>query len=310
MSKRMYISVAMEASSVYLILNSFNPVLLFLYSLLHSTASFLLASSFAMFSKKFSKKEVIIVLGLTISLSGPLGYIVATVVYLFIISTKRRVVFIERLSREFLSVGKTEKVLGGEAFVLSKSLKTLFYVGKEYKPYTVKFLKEAVSWENDEARLFAFSTLSGIETDLANRITTLKANLERAKDEQERFSIFLSLAELNWEFVFMGIADEELVPFYLNQAEEYLEKALQIKEEPKACFLLARLSLRKRDFERAKECLLKAMELGFPKERLAPYLIEVLYYKKDFKELSRLLKDLKEVYYPDYRTSTIMRVWT
>jgi len=50
---------------------------------------------------------------------------------------------------------------------------------------------------------------------------------------------FYSLGELYWELVYLNIPEQELIPFYLNEALRYIKQALEIEENPKFYFFLA-----------------------------------------------------------------------
>lgn len=277
---------------------------LFIHFMLSTIWAFLLA----LFLVKGLRRKFIMLGSALTFLSGPLGYILIVLFYLAVrlYKNKRTNIAVVRNERQ-LRV-KLENPFGEGSIFKQIALPTVLYMSKTYKPTTIMQLRNTVSSKNDETRLLAFTHLTNIETELVQKISMLKKKLEQA-NKDELFHILISLGELYWEFVFMGLAEKELEDFYLSQAEEYLKRALQIEENALAYFLLGRISLRRGDFAQAEKNLLRAYQLGFPKERLASYLIEALYRNRSFKKLMELREEFKGLYYYDPKAGSIVEVW-
>ncbi|WP_457600445.1 hypothetical protein [Hydrogenivirga sp.] len=198
----------------------------------------------------------------------------------------------------------------GESFGQVKNPKVVLYMSKTHHPLAVRYLREAISSDEDEVRLVAFATLSSMEKELMEKIGTLKAALDRGMNERERSSTHLALAELYWEIVYLNISDKELESFYLQESENHALKSLEAKEDARAHFLLGRLFLRKREIDRAEYHFGRAVDLGFPEERVVTYLMEVFYVKRDIRKLFELLDRYRDILPADHRTASILRVWT
>ncbi|WP_147425001.1 tetratricopeptide repeat protein [Hydrogenivirga caldilitoris] len=224
---------------------------------------------------------------------------------------KRRVspVIYDNVSPELLPEVEFRGRKLGESLGQIRNPVMVLYMSKTYNPVAISYLKESVADEEDEVRLTAFATLSRIESEIVERINLFKKDLEKVKGKRERFAVLFSLAELYWEIVYLNIADRELQEFYLAEAEKYALQALELKEDPRMEFLLVRIYLHKGDYDNAAEHLERAERLGFPKERLIPYLLEVLYKRGDFKRMFEVVNKFRGIMPSEPKAASIIRVW-
>jgi tetratricopeptide (TPR) repeat protein len=76
----------------------------------------------------------------------------------------------------------------------------------------------------------------------------------------------------------------------ISQAERYAEAALALIPEDAALWRLrGRLALLRRDLDAADAMLQRAIDCGFPRDRLLPYLAEAAYWRRDFPRVRSLL---------------------
>jgi len=308
--KNLTASFIMEATGLVTLLRFGNVESLFIYLLLHAVASLLISILIKLFLRKGSNRGAVRVFTLLIFLSGPAGFILSILAYVALSLRKIELTpLYESVSHEIVPEVEFEGRKVGEAFGQIKSPNIVVYMSRAQHPLAVRYLKEAVSSPEDEVRLVAFGTLTAMEKDLMEKVGTLKSALEEAKDKREIFSIHSSLAELYWELVYLGISDKELEGFYMDEARKHAMEALKLNESARIHFLLGRIYLRTRSVDRAQEHLLKAWKLGFPKERLLTYLLEVYYLKRDFKSLFVLTENVKGALPPDPKSASILRIW-
>ena len=284
------------------------------YLLFHAGASFLIGSAtFFLLPQKYrsgtNKKLLITLLTLMVFSTGPLGVISGVFFYFMLLKKKSPSLPVEKLFTEEVIFPEVEQRKLGEAIGSLPNERLILFLTKFPTAQTVKTLKKALSTKDDELRLLAFSVLSKMEKDIFERINLLLKELDKTGNSEETFRIYSSLAELYWEPVFLGIADKELEEFYLNTALDYCLKALSIKEEGKIFFLTGRIYLRLKNYEKAEEFLRKAVERGMPVEKVAPYLIEVYFVKRDWEALIKLSSFLKDSLVPDARALSIIKVW-
>ena len=95
--------------------------------------------------------------------------------------------------------------------------------------------------------------------------------------------------------------------FHLKKALYYCLSALEIKKDPKISLLGGRVCLAMGDTERAEYLLKEALELGMPYEKVALYLMEVYFHKRDWKKVVEIGESVKDV--PDEKVIAITRVW-
>lgn len=314
MQAKAYLSVLSEGTGLSgLILFSGIKGLVF-YLIFHALASFLIGSLiFILLPPRYrlntSKAFLLTSIVTFIFLTGPLGVLGGFLLYVMLLKRRSVSLPVEKLFVEELIIPEVEKRTFGEAVAEKLNEKLILLLTKFPTSQSMQLLKRALAVDKDEVRLIAFAAISRMEKEIFERINLLLRELDNAKSEEELFRIYASLAELYWEPVFLNIADEELEEFYLKTALEYGMKALEIREDEKLLFLIGRIYLRLKEYERAEHFLIKATEKGLPLEKVAPYLMEVYFVKRDWKSLKELSSYLKERVIPDAKALSIIRVW-
>lgn len=313
MDKKFYLSLLLELKGVLIVfsLNSIYGLLVFF--VLHGLSSLILSyclTRLILILKRQQNKKIFWALFFMTYFTGPAGMFLSFFMYLALVSRKINLLnFYETTSTENLPKLDFSGRKVGEGMPKAQNFRTVFYMSKFIHPTSTKFLKKTVNTDQDEIRLLAFSLLTNLEKNIIEKISLMKKQLEKTKDEREKFEIFYSLGELYWEIVYLNISDKELIEAYLKEALKYIQKALQIREEPKVYFILGRIYLKLGNNDSAQEAFYKSLELGFPAERILVYLMEILYYKRNFAEIFNILKKLKNITLPDPKTELILKVW-
>ncbi len=173
-------------------------------------------------------------------------------------------------------------------------------------PKTLSSLKQLHLSTREEIRLLTFSLFSDIEKEIFKKIDILNRKLPQA-GEKEKPNILYKLASLHWELVFSGIAEKEMREFHLKKALNYCLSALEIRKDPKISLLGGRVCLAMGDTERAEYLLKEALEIGMPYEKVALYLMEVYFRKRNWKKVVEIGESVKDV--PDEKVIAITRVW-
>jgi len=283
-----------------------------LYALFHLAASFLMATVILPFvPARYRRKKVRLILFFWsfIFFSGPAGFVGGLLTYFYLWKRKSPELPAERIIPEELPIPEPEPPEVGEAVGQRLNEKLVIYLMKFTNPVAIRFLKKALSSSDDEVRLLAFSVITSTEKEIMDRIYAFLRELERARSEEERFRLYAAVGEMYWELVFLNIADEELRDFYLKTALDYLLKALEIKEEGKTLFLTGRIYLKLGDEVRAEYYLIRSTERGFPLEKVAPYLMEVYYRRRDFEKVFLVAERVRDKVIPDMRALSILKVW-
>lgn len=298
-----YYSIIIElAAIVFLVLlENFLGVLIYIF--LHFISSFLISivlsavfSRFEMF--KNVKKDLLAVLTFFIFMTSVFGIFFSNFMLFFLKNRrfkKKEVIKEVNFNEITVSVPIAKRKFGEGAIhnITSANpnvkLSLLSYIVKQNFSNKGEILKEALSDTNDEVRLMAFSVLSREEDKLNKLIFKLLEDLKTAS-EKEKEQIYKNLGKLYWEFIYLGITDENLKAFYLNLAKEYFEKS---KNDYESKIYLGRIYLKEKKVQKAKELFEEA--LNFNKALVIPYLAEVYFDEKNFKKVKELINMLDKV---------------
>jgi tetratricopeptide (TPR) repeat protein len=199
---------------------------------------------------------------------------------------------------------------GGLRFAKVKDLERVVYFTKFYHPLTVRFFKELLFSDNDELRLLANSYLKNAERYLQELIYELEKVLESQNlGKDVELFVCRTLAFLNWDVYYLGFMEEQIAKKYLDNAKEYIMKALEIKEDPSLYMLMGRIELSSRDYQRAYEHFKRALDLGMKPVKVLPYLLEALYKLRDFKELKQVSEKYRGTYSVNPKRMALISAW-
>ncbi len=164
-------------------------------------------------------------------------------------------------------------------------------------------IKHFLSDSSDETRLYAFALVSSFEKRLNDRITELHNKIKFADgDRLERYNF--ELANTYWQFIFHGVADEQLSGFYTTKIENILK---EIKSNSNAFILLGKIHIFNREYIEAEKAFLKAIELGVPKEAMSTFLAEIKYGLRKYNEVSNFI--LEEEFNFNLRLKPLISMW-
>ena len=196
-----------------------------------------------------------------------------------------------------------------------KRLKAFIFLTEIISPETVKLLKIGLSDPNDEIRLLCFSELSKIEKKITTSIHYYLNILKIAEDDNKYLEALENVAKSYWEAVYLGIGDEELNNFYINQTYKYALQAIEfaeskdLKVDPHIILILGKIELIKGDYERAEKLLNSVLDTNIPKFEVLPSLAKLYYEKGDFSKIKNLFKSYPYVKY-DFDLYPIYSLWS
>lgn len=148
---------------------------------------------------------------------------------------------------------------------------------------TGALLRELLADPVDDLRLLAYGTLDQAENEIVRKISDSKDALRVTTNDDERRALHRRLAELHFELVYQQLAQGDVYQHTLKQADEHAQQAQALPggERDAALWLLrARLALARHQPEAAAPLLERANALGFPRERLLPWLAEVAFLQR------------------------------
>ena len=157
----------------------------------------------------------------------------------------------------------------------------------------VPLLKLAQSDPVDEIRLYAFSRLERMRDALEKQVKELTTTLETAA-EMEAARLHLRLAQRYWELGYLGLAEGAVLDHALRSSHRHAAIASELMpEHAPAEFFLGRILVHLREPERATIAFERAINAGYPRSRLLPWLAECAFYLRDFDTVRALLRELE-----------------
>jgi hypothetical protein len=149
----------------------------------------------------------------------------------------------------------------------------------------------------DDIRLLAYGILDNREKQLTQRILAQRALLDGkaqpAATGAARTHANKTLAQLYSELIYENLVTGDVHRNAADQADAYAHAALDADPDDASLWRLrGRLALDRRDLDQAEPMLQRAIDCGFPRERMLPYLAETAYLRRDYARVRRLLAEV------------------
>jgi hypothetical protein len=166
---------------------------------------------------------------------------------------------------------------------------------------TSDILRQLLTDPFEDIRLLAYGMLDKKEKAVGQRILAEQAALADAQagggDPATRadrlHGAHKRLAELQWELVYQRLVQGDLLRFTAREAWRHAHEALALREDDAGLwYLVGRLGLEADEPEAGRAALERAGRLGFPRERLVPWLAEYAFRERRFDEVRRLFGSL------------------
>ena len=145
----------------------------------------------------------------------------------------------------------------------------------------------------DDIRLLAYGMLDSQEKQLTQRILAERPKLAAELAPNERYEVNKTLAELYGELIYAHLVQGDVYRNAADQADAYAAAALDIEPSDAALWRMrGRLALDRGDLDAADTLLERAIEEGFARDRMLPYLAEAAYLRGDFARVKTLLAQM------------------
>jgi hypothetical protein len=194
--------------------------------------------------------------------------------------------------------GLREHLLGEGDSPIEYRIRALVGLQNMQPRYSSPVLNELLGASCDDLRLLAYGMLDSSEKQISKQIA---ATLERyrkfdmASFPNEHFQAAKELAELHWELVYQRLVQGDVRKQTIEQAQRYASEALKgHMYDGELRFFLGKIRLVVGDFTGASSAFESALALGFPSLRIAPYLAEIAYLKRDFADVRRTINQARE----------------
>jgi tetratricopeptide (TPR) repeat protein len=182
-----------------------------------------------------------------------------------------------------------------------KSLRILYETNSQNN---IGKIKRYLSDSSDETRLYAFALVASFEKKLNESIKEIQDEIKQTKDSKLLEKLHFKLAQSYWQFIFHGVADEQLGRFYTDKIAKILKDS---PHNPSSYVLLGKIHLFNHELEEAENAFLKAIDLGIPKQALYTFLAEIKYAQKKYNEISQYI--VKDEFNIDLRLKPLVAMW-
>lgn len=175
---------------------------------------------------------------------------------------------------------------------------------------TSALLRELLADPLEDVRLIAYGTLDQAENEIMQRIVQTGKKLESTGKENERHALNRLLAELYFELTYQNLVQGAVHKYTVEQADRYAQASLESDNNDAALWVTrGRLALVAGKPGEAQSYLSRALELGFPRERLVPWLAEADFLFGDYEAVGPLLSTLGNAAYSP-ALSPVLRYWS
>ncbi|MFM0083080.1 sugar ABC transporter permease [Paraburkholderia sediminicola] len=149
----------------------------------------------------------------------------------------------------------------------------------------------------DDIRLLAYGILDNREKLLTQRILMERPKLDEKihpnLSAAERRRANKALAELYSELIYEHLVTGDVYRNAAEQADGFAAAALALDQADASLWRLrGRLALDRRELDAADTMLQRAIDCGFPRDRMLPYLAEAAYLRSDYPRVRRLLGEI------------------
>ncbi len=309
MKKEIYYSFFFETGAIISLVFLKSPYQLFLLILLHFIACLLIVSVLIRLLPKRYRKDKKRVIGAFISLTligfflFVIGYVLLVIAVLYLLRYQKNLMGdnIKSFSLyELLADRIPPKVsLFGEAPLYSiifrdnipkSRLELISLIIAEVKnPRLIEYVSRLIGHENDELRLSVTSLYYKLENSIQERIKHLLERLESSKEDKAY--LFFELSQSYYDLVYYKLVDKELEIVTLQKAEEYIYKAMNIKDAPEFYILLGKIYIAKKEYSKAIETLNKVSLYKYVNPvKYVPYIAEAYFGSGNISEVRNVIQ--------------------
>ncbi|SFV56693.1 Extracellular Matrix protein PelE [hydrothermal vent metagenome] len=157
---------------------------------------------------------------------------------------------------------------------------------------------------SDETRLYAFALVSSFEKRLNQQLKEIQEKITYTHTDKLKEKLNFELAQTYWQFIYHGVANQQLTGFYTEKIEKILKT---IDSNPSALILLGKIQIFNKEYNRAEEYFTRAVELGVPKKSLYTFFAEIKYSQQKYNEIAQYI--LPEEFDIDLRLKPLISVW-
>lgn len=298
------ISLFVEAYALMTLFHSPNTVELSTYFIFHFLASIFMTFFQLQYVPKNYTKETkeMGVFFLIINFSTlTFGFIVTMVMIFF--GLRKMILTLEDINTDKISFnqitdaypeikrifgeGSLEDTLNSEHAHSKIKIKALSALYNTKNPEAMKHIKNALSDDSDEVRLYSFSLIDNFEKELNKKIHLALLELQDELDEVTQGAIYRKLAFLYWDMLYYEISDSNLKNYFMTKVQSMIDASFKLVQNDGSLYILqGRLLLLNGKTQEAESSFKDALNAGAKVKVISTYLAEIAFLKKDFTQVS------------------------
>jgi len=194
--------------------------------------------------------------------------------------------------------GLIQTVLLNDYIPTEKKIMALVAISENVSKHNINIIKMGLSSKDDEVRLYAFSILDRLEKDINQKIFQNISSYKESEEGSKDAAMYArELAFLYWELIYYELSEDVLLNYLLKEVKHYALIAQKFyKHDVKISFLLGRVYMREKHYDRALTELIVTTELD--KGMLpytAPYICELYFLRRVFRPIKSIMKRTKNL---------------
>ena len=192
----------------------------------------------------------------------------------------------------------------GESITSDEKIKSLKILYDSNAQGNIGKIQHFLADDSDETRLYAFALVSSFEKRLNSQIKELQEKISYTHSDEQKEKFSFELAQVYWQFIFHGVANNQLAIFYTEKIEKILKN---IEMNASAFILLGKIQIFNKEYNMAEEYFSRAIELGVPAKSLYTFFAEIKYGQRKYDAIAQYI--LPEEFDIDLRLKPLIPVW-
>ncbi|MEF3280070.1 MAG: hypothetical protein K6357_03795 [Elusimicrobiota bacterium] len=316
-----YKSIFLEISSIAVIIFSktFPSVLAFF--ILHGLASFLISQIIiSLMPANYKKKYLFNLFFMTVLNTATLFLGYAASFYLATVLLRKQkmsakydicsidssqLMLFPSVKRE---LGEGSASLSGKKIPKEIKLKIMETFSKEITPESIKIIKNLLTDEDYEIRLYSFQALNSLKNEINLKINEALNELEKEKDNFKKAQINKKLALFYFDMFDLELSEESLSDFFIERSLYHLNLAEEFMGDGELLFIKAKIMNIKGEKLAAIDFFNKAVKYGIDEHMAYPLIAEIYFELKNYQKVREILsKDFSIKL--DFHTKPIADIW-
>lgn len=165
-------------------------------------------------------------------------------------------------------------------------MKALIAINNISPLHASSILRNSLNDPADDLRLLAYGILEKKESRITSRINHAIKKRQNASNAATTYQANKVLAELYWELDYQGLVQNDMRRHTLEQAQHYVLAALAYPNHDASLWATSgRIKIKQGHYDEALSDFNNAVKGGFATNRIALYLAELAFFRRDYGEV-------------------------